>query len=83
MSTQLRNSIFKEETVAFLRPLFPGNPLPFLYALVDGLRANGTDFIKTDHAKALLHTIMSQSHGQGYSVDGIKEHDRLESIFRK
>jgi hypothetical protein len=83
MTTQIINSNFRNEVEAFMRPAFPSNPLPFANALADGIRENGTDYIKTDDAKALLHILNSMSHGQGYRLDGKKEHNRLEIIFRK
>jgi hypothetical protein len=83
MTTQIRNTGFKNEVEAFLRPNLPTDPLPFAFALADGIREHGTDFIRSDQGKALLHLLNTLSHGQCYLLDGRKEHHRLEVIFRK
>jgi len=81
MNTQLRNTDFQKEVQASLLQQPPENALPFAYALVDGIRETGQDFLKSDRCKALLHLLNTLSHGKGYRLDGRKEHNRLEIVF--
>ncbi len=83
MTTQLINADFSAEVMAFLERSAPCNPVPFAYALADGTKSNGTDWIRRDEARAILHTLNMMAYGQSYKIDAIKEHNRLEIIFRK
>ena len=83
MTTQLKNADFRGEVKAFLALSLPCNPIPFAYALADGTKSQGTDWIRSDEAKAILHTLNMMAYGQTYKIDALKEHHRLEIIFRK
>jgi hypothetical protein len=73
---------FVTEITAFKCPGIPVNPLPFLNALAGSIRTNGTDWIKTDEAKAIMHTLNQMVYGQLYKLNSIKEFERLSSIFK-
>ena len=66
---------------AFMNKCFPCNPLPFSIGLTNLIQENGTDFIKTDKAKALLWVLMSQAYEQNATIDLHSEWNRLEEIF--
>ncbi len=65
---------------AFRSSGFPCNPIPFLNGLAEGVRENGTDYIKSDEAKKMLLVIIQQSYGQAASVDTYEEFVRLLSV---
>lgn len=67
---------------AFKQVSFPGNPRPFLKALEQGIFDHGTDWIKSDEAKALLWVLMSQSYGQLAVIDLSNEWERLNGIIK-
>jgi hypothetical protein len=67
---------------AFRAPSFPCNPVPFANAISAGVLANGTNWITTDEAKAILYILISQSYGQLFNVNGIDEWDRLNKTVR-
>jgi hypothetical protein len=81
MTTTLKNVSFSPEIKAFCARALPVNPLPFLYALADSVKEKGTDWIKTDHAKAILYTLIQMSYGQGFHLDGMTEYDRLRCLI--
>ncbi|TDW97137.1 hypothetical protein EDB95_4978 [Dinghuibacter silviterrae] len=83
MTTTLKNVSFEQEITAFLRSPLPTNPVPFAIALVDAVRQHGAAWIKTDAAKALLHLLNQQAHGQGYRLDSHAEFDRLAKVFER
>lgn len=66
---------------AFMNQCFPCNPLPFSIGLTHLVKENGSDFIKTDKAKAILWTLMAQAYGQLATIDLFTEWNRLEKIF--
>jgi len=61
MSTTVRNVSFDKEAEAFYAKVLPVNPLPFLYALADSVKQQGTDWIRTDQAKAILYTLIQMA----------------------
>ena len=69
------------EARAFCIKVLPVNPLPFLYALADSIKERGTDWIRTDHAKAILYVLIQMAYGQGFHLDGIAEYDRLRCLM--
>jgi len=83
MTTTLRNTPFDQEARAFLARILPVNPLPFLYALGDSVKQQGTNWIRTDQAKAILYTLIQMAYGQDFHLDGIAEFDRLRSIMEE
>jgi hypothetical protein len=72
-----------ELTNAFRRPSFPCNPIPFANALAEGVKANGTDWIKTDEARAILFILIGQAHGQLFNVDCLQEFNHLNRSLPK
>ena len=66
---------------AFKHDSLPVNPRPFLKALNQGVLKYGTDWIRSDGAKALLWVIMAQSHDQLANIDMVAEWQRLNKIF--
>jgi len=81
MTTTLRNVSFSQEARAFFARTLPVNPLPFLYALADSTKEKGTDWIKTDQAKAILYTLIQMAYGQNFQIDGLTEYDRLRDLM--
>jgi len=81
MTTTLRNVSYNQEARAFYAKALPVNPLPFLYALADSVKEQGTDWIRTDHAKAILYTLIQMAYGQDFHLDGLAEFDRLRSLM--
>ena len=82
MTTTIRNAKHLNEITAFMQKSLPCNPLPFLYALADCVKENGTEWITTDEAKAMIHLILQLSYGQLYRLDGEKEYKRLAKVFK-
>jgi len=82
MTTTIRNVSFDKEAKAFYARVLPVNPLPFLYALADAVKQNGTDWIKTDQGKAILYTLIQMAYGQDFHLDGLAEFDRLRSLMQ-
>lgn len=62
---------------AFRADAFPCNPLPFLIALTNHIRSEGTKAIRGDVAKAALLVVIQQAYGQCAYVDSCIEYDRL------
>jgi len=83
MTTTLRNVPFSQEARAFYGRALPVNPLPFLYALADAVKEKGTDWIRTDNAKAILYTLIQMAYGQGFHLDGIAEYERLRCLMEE
>jgi hypothetical protein len=71
----------KDLLTAFRAPSFPCNPLPFINALYEGVRTNGSDWIKSAEARSLLHIINSQAHGQLYFIDSLDEFNYLNKTI--
>lgn len=82
MTTTVRNAKHLNEITAFMQKSLPCNPLPFIYALADSVKENGTAWIQSDEARAMIHLINQQSYGQGYKLDGQKEFNRLSAVFK-
>ena len=81
MATTLRNAPFDQEAKAFFARILPVNPLPFLYALADSTKEKGTDWIRTDQAKAILYTLIQMAYGQNFQIDGLAEYERLRELM--
>lgn len=60
---------------------FPCNPLPFLTALWEHVKENGTNSIQDDKAKRILWVIMGQSYGQLARINLCDEWDRHYKAF--
>lgn len=60
----------------------PSNPLPFLTGLIDGVKINGTDWIRSDEAKMILFTVFQQMYGQAVLFDSFDEFQRLQKVQR-
>lgn len=61
----------------------PCNPIPFLNGLIEGCKAEGTDFIQTDEAKRILFTILQQAYGTAFRLDSFDEFKRLKLTFKE
>lgn len=81
MTTTLRNVSYNQEAKAFCARALPVNPLPFLYALADAVKEKGTDWIRTDNAKAILFTLIQMAYGQSFNLDGVAEYERLRILI--
>jgi len=81
MTTTLRNVHFSQEARVFYARALPVNPLPFLYALADSTKEKGTDWIRTDQAKAILYTLIQMAYGQNFQIDGLAEYERLRELM--
>ena len=68
---------------AFKRNAFPSNPLPFLNCLAENVKEHGTDWIRTDEAKALIYIINALAYGQLFTVDSWDEFNRLKEALPK
>ena len=62
---------------AFMEASLPCNPLPFLNGIKEGVKRNGTDWIKSDQAKRILYVLIMQSYGQLFKIYSLKEYVRL------
>lgn len=58
----------------------PSNPLPFLNGLIDGVKLNGTDYIRSDEAKKIMFTILQQMYGTCFLLDSFAEFQRLLNL---
>ena len=75
----------KELAKAMFQTSMPSNPVPFLIGLEKGCREN-PDFIKTDHGKMILFTLLQMAYGQAFLLDSFAEFQRLMQsalIFKK
>lgn len=66
---------------AFKQDSFPVNPQPFANAIAAGCKEFGTDWIRSDEARALLFVLMAQSHGQLARINLFEEWARLNKLF--
>lgn len=57
--------------------VMPCNPIPFANSLANGVRAKGTDWIKSRQAQRILWVLLSQSYGQLSTIDLLDEYERL------
>lgn len=73
----------EELITAFMRQSLPCNPVPFTNALSEGVKLNGTPWIASNEAKAILHLINQMAYGQDYNINSVDEFDRLAGIFKK
>jgi hypothetical protein len=81
MNTKLKNVDFDPEIRLFMAAKPPTSPLPILYALVDSFLNNGPEWMQSDEAKAMLHSLNRMIHGPSYQINGPKEHSRLVKVF--
>jgi hypothetical protein len=81
MTTSLRNVGFHDEIRLFTKKKLPATPIAVVYAFADSLISQGPDWLRSDEAKALVHTLNLCVHGRNYKVDGSKEQTRLEDVF--
>jgi hypothetical protein len=58
----------------------PSNPLPFLSGLMDGVKLNGTDYIRSDEAKKIMFTILQQMYGTCFLLESFTEFQRLLNL---
>lgn len=58
-------------------PGFPCNSIPFAKGIADGVKLNGTDWIKSDQAKRILFVLIAQAYGQFFGLDSYNEYKRL------
>jgi hypothetical protein len=77
MTTTVSNSDRTDIIKAFLRPAVPVNPKPFIITLMDGVNHRGTDWIKTDEAKAILFVLQMMAYDSLFSIDSTEEFQRL------
>ena len=71
----------KEFVTAFMLKSLPCNPIPFANTLVEGVKSNGTSWIATDEAKAILHLLNQMAYGQCYEINSLDEFQRLKEVF--
>jgi len=83
MTTILKNVGFENEIKMFTRTELPATPLTLIYAFADCLRTNGPAWLKSDDAKAMVHTLNLYVHGPEYQLDGPAEQKRLENVFSR
>ena len=81
MTTILRNVEFEIEVLSFADPNTPVTTAAILCALHDRLKSQGATYLRSDEAKALLHSVNMAIHGVYYEINGLEEHARLCSIF--
>ena len=60
---------------------FPANPQPFLNAIIDHVKENGTASIKDDEVKAALLVVIQQAWGQIVTLDTVAEYERLNDLL--
>ena len=82
MTTTLKNVEFSKEIQSFRKSKTPQNPIALLYAMADCLKAIGPEWLRSNEAKALVHSINLATHGNDYKIDGTKEQTRLEAVFQ-
>jgi len=61
---------------------FPVNPIPFALTLAKMCKQGGTDTIKTDEARMVLWTLMTQSYGQLSTISMFEEWNRLHDKYK-
>lgn len=61
----------------------PCNPIPFLNGLIEGCKAEGTDYIQSDGAKRILFTIIQQAYDTAFRIDSFDEFKRLKVTFKE
>lgn len=67
---------------AFKAGSLPVNPLPFLDYLMVRTRSEGTDWFKSDNAKAVMWALNAMCHGQLATIDMHNEYNRLDKIIK-
>ena len=70
----------KELAKAMFQTSMPSNPVPFLIGLEKGCREN-PDFIKTDHGKMILFTLLQMAYGQAFLLDSVDKTIRYYLCF--
>lgn len=73
----------KELSKGMFADFTPCNPIPFLNGLLNGCKAEGTDYIQSDGAKRILFTIMQQAYGTAFRIDSFDEFKRLKATFKE
>ena len=81
MTTTLVNGTYTNALNAFRSPAMPTNPLPFLNALVDCIRQEGPDWLRTNDGKALLFPVLLMTYGTIFQLDSVREYERLDQII--
>lgn len=77
----------KEEEAMFMEA-FPVNSLPFLNRIVEILVENKTNSIQSlkgkelDKAKACLFVLNAHAYGQLFSIESLKEYERLKQSLK-
>jgi len=81
MTTTLRNVQFQKEIQSFKKGKAAVPAVALLYAMADLLKGFGPEWLQTDEARALLHSLNLAANGPAYKIDGAKEQARLEQVF--
>ena len=61
----------------------PCNPIPFANRIIELIKENGTDFIKSDECKACLFILNSLAYSQLFSIDSITEYTKLNKTLNQ
>lgn len=83
MTTTLRNVSFQGEITLFNNKKLPATPIAVLYAMKDCLVTREEGWIRSDEAKALMHTLNMSVYGPNYQINATQEQKTLERIFPK
>ncbi|HVU97722.1 MAG TPA: hypothetical protein VHE34_21005 [Puia sp.] len=81
MTTSVKNVPFTEEILLFRNQKLPPTPIAVLYAFADCLVTRGVEWLQSEEAKAMTHTINMSVHGRDYRINGKSEQKRLEEVF--
>jgi len=81
MTATLINGTYTNGINAFRSPALPSNPLPFLFALADCIRQQGTDWLRTNEGKALLFPVLLMAYGATFHLDSVTEFERLDETI--
>ena len=77
----VNNSTLPEK--AMFQQSLPCNPIPFANRIIELVKENGTDFIKSDECKACLFILNSLSYNQLFSIDSITEYGKLDKSLNQ
>ena len=78
----MENMNIKPEKAMF-QPSLPCNPIPFANRIIELVKGNGTDFIKSDECKACLFILNSLAYNQLFSIDSITEYGELDKSLNQ
>lgn len=68
---------------AILSPSLPTNPIPFALGIITGAKEYGTEWIRTDEAKAILLILMIQAYTSSVVDINLRgEWDRICKIYQ-